>query len=261
MYKVQTFNSIAEEGLKKLSDAGIEIVQDSADAIILRSHKLSADEFGDSLKVIARAGAGTNNIPTAEATNKGIVVMNTPGANANAVKELVICGMLLASRGIVQGINFLNNSKISSDADLHQSMETTKKAFKGYELDGKTLGIIGLGAIGSQLAQASHALGMKLIGYDPYISIDAAWRLPREVEKAETLEFLIRNSDFISIHIPLTEETKGFISIKELTHCKKGATLINLARQGIANELDVIQALKDGKLNRYVTDFPSPELI
>ena len=261
MYKVQTFNNIAEEGLKKLSDAGIETVQDSADAIILRSHKLSVDEFGDSLKVIARAGAGTNNIPTAEATNKGIVVMNTPGANANAVKELVSCGMLLASRGIVQGINFLNNSKISNDADLHQSMESTKKAFKGSELEGKTLGIIGLGSIGSQLAQASHALGMKLIGYDPYISIDAAWRLPREVEKAETLEFLIRNSDFISIHIPLTEETKGFISIKELTHCKKGATLINLARQGIANELDVIQALKNGKLNRYVTDFPSPELI
>ena len=177
----------------------------SADAIILRSHKLSVEEFGDSLKVITRGGAGTNNIPTAEATNKGIVVMNTPGANANAVKELVICGMLLASRGIIQGINFLNNSQTTNKADLHKIMESSKKAFKGSELEGKTLGIIGLGYIGSQLAQASHSLGMKLIGYDPYLSVDAAWRLPREVVKADTLEFLLRNSDFISIHIPLTE--------------------------------------------------------
>ena len=261
MYKVQTFNNIAEEGLKNLSDAGIEIIQGSADAIILRSHKLSVEEFGDSLKVITRAGAGTNNIPTAEATNKGIVVMNTPGANANAVKELVICGMLLASRGIIQGINFLNNSQATNEADLYQILESSKKAFKGSELEGKTLGIIGLGYIGSQLGQASHSLGMKLIGYDPYLSVDAAWRLPREVIKADTLEFLLRNSDFISIHIPLTEETNGFISAKELIHCKEGATLINLARQGITREHDVIQALIDGKLNRYVTDFPSPELI
>lgn len=140
-------------------------------------------------------------------------------------------------------------------------MEAIKKAFKGSELSGKTLGIIGLGAIGSQLAQAAHALGMKLIGYDPYISIDAAWRLPREVEKAETLEFLIRNSDFISLHIPLTEDTRDFISHSQLSNCKEGATLINLARQGIVNEDDVIQALRESKLKRYVTDFPSAKLI
>ncbi|MEK9650401.1 MAG: 3-phosphoglycerate dehydrogenase family protein [Gammaproteobacteria bacterium] len=261
MYKVQLFNNIADEGLKRLSEAGVELVTQSGDAILLRSHKLLTDEFEESLKVIARAGAGTNNIPIDEATSRGIVVMNTPGANANAVKELVVCGMLLASRGIIQGINFLNNSKIDSSLDLHQSMESTKKDFKGSELQGKTLGIIGLGAIGSQLAQAAHALGMKLIGYDPYISIDAAWRLPKEVEKADTLELLIKNSDFISIHVPLTEETKDFINNNQLAFFKKGATLINLARHGIVNEITVIKALQDKKLHRYVTDFPSPALI
>ena len=261
MYKVQTFNNIAEEGLQRLSDENFQSVDASADAILLRSHKLSSQEFGSSLKVIARAGAGVNNVPIADATAKGIVVMNTPGANANAVKELVICGMLLASRGIVQGINFLNSYTLSDATELNQSMESIKKAFKGSELSGKTLGIIGLGAIGSQLAQAAHALGMRLIGYDPYISIDAAWRLPREVEKAETLELLIRNSDFISLHIPLTEHTRDFINHKQLSNCKEGATLINLARQGIVNEDDVIQALRENKLKRYVTDFPSPKLI
>lgn len=261
MYKVKTFNNIAEEGLQRLSGENFQSVDASPDAILLRSHKLSTQEFGNSLKVIARAGAGVNNVPIADATEKGIVVMNTPGANANAVKELVICGMLLASRGIVQGINFLNSYSLSDATDLNQSMEAIKKAFKGSELSGKTLGIIGLGAIGSQLAQAAHALGMKLIGYDPYISIDAAWRLPREVEKAETLEFLIRNSDFISLHIPLTEDTRDFISHSQLSNCKEGATLINLARQGIVNEDDVIQALRESKLKRYVTDFPSAKLI
>jgi D-3-phosphoglycerate dehydrogenase / 2-oxoglutarate reductase len=187
--------------------------------------------------------------------------MNTPGANANAVKELVICGMLLSSRGIVEGINF-SQTLDSNDADtVNKMLEAQKKTFAGNELAGKTLGIVGLGAIGSMLAQASQALGMKLIGYDPHISIDAAWRLPREVEKAESLEDLLKKSDYISLHVPLIEATKNLINAKNLKYFKPDARLINLSRGGIVNSNDVIDALENGSLSRFVTDFPTPELI
>ena len=205
MFTYKTFNNIAEEGIATLAERRIAEVADNPDGLILRSHKLVKEEFGNSLSCIARAGAGVNNIPIADATSAGIVVMNTPGANANAVKELVICGMLLSSRGIVEGINF-SQTLDSNDADtVNKMLEAQKKTFAGNELAGKTLGIVGLGAIGSMLAQASQALGMKLIGYDPHISIDAAWRLPREVEKAESLEDLLKKSDYISLHVPLIE--------------------------------------------------------
>ena len=261
MFTYKTFNNIAADGLAVMASKDIKDVSDNPDGLMLRSHKLSAEEFGNNLSAIARAGAGVNNVPVEDATDLGVVVFNTPGANANAVKELVICGMLLSSRGILDGINFAKNLD-SNDSDvLNQMLEAQKKTFAGNELAGKTLGIVGLGAIGSMLAQASQALGMKLIGYDPYISIDSAWRLPREVEKAETLEDLLKKSDYVSLHVPLVEATKNLINADNLKHFKLGSRLINLSRGGIVNSNDVIQALENGKLSQFVTDFPTPELI
>jgi D-3-phosphoglycerate dehydrogenase len=261
MFTYKTFNNIAADGLAVMASKNIKDVSNNPDGLMLRSHKLSAEEFGNNLSAIARAGAGVNNVPIEDATDLGVVVFNTPGANANAVKELVICGMLLSSRGILDGINFAKNLD-SNDSDvLNQMLEAQKKTFAGNELAGKTLGIVGLGAIGSMLAQASQALGMKLVGYDPHISIDSAWRLPREVEKAETLEDLLKKSDYVSLHVPLVEATKNLINANNLKYFKLGSRLINLSRGGIVNSNDVIQALENGKLSKFVTDFPTPELI
>ena len=261
MFTYKTFNNIAADGLAVMASKNIKDVSDNPDGLMLRSHKLSVEEFGNNLSAIARAGAGVNNVPIEDATDLGVVVFNTPGANANAVKELVICGMLLSSRGILDGINFAMNLD-SNDSDIvNQMLEAQKKTFAGNELAGKTLGIVGLGAIGSMLAQASQALGMKLVGYDPHISIDSAWRLPREVEKAETLEDLLKKSDYVSLHVPLVEATKNLINADNLKYFKLGSRLINLSRGGIVNSNDVIQALENGKLSKFVTDFPTPELI
>lgn len=261
MFNFKSFNNIAEDGLKILGDNNFKEVSDNPDGLLLRSYALTKEDFGDSLKCIARAGAGVNNIPIDEATKQGIVVFNTPGANANAVKELVICGMLLSSRGIIDGIEFAKNLDLKDPDGLNKAMEAQKKTFAGNELDGKTLGIIGLGSIGSMLAQAAQTLGMKLIGYDPYISIEGAWRLPREVEKAETMDELLQHSDYVSLHVPLVEETKNLINKLNLKKFKKGARLINLSRGGIVNTNDVIKELETGNLGRFVTDFPTPELI
>ena len=261
MLTFKTFNNIAEDGLAVMASKNINAVSENPDALILRSHKLVAEEFGHNLSAIARAGAGVNNIPVKNATDLGVVVFNTPGANANAVKELVICGMLLSSRGIVDGINFAKNLESSDSDALNKMLEAQKKTFAGNELSGKTIGIVGLGAIGSMLAQASQALGMKLVGFDPHISIDSAWRLPREVEKAETLEDLLKKSDYVSLHVPLVEATKNLINADNLKYFKSGSRLINLSRGGIVNSNDVIQALENGNLSKFVTDFPTPELI
>ena len=261
MFTFKTFNNIAEDGLAVMASKNINAVSENPDALILRSHKLVAEEFGHNLSAIARAGAGVNNIPVKNATDLGVVVFNTPGANANAVKELVICGMLLSSRGIVDGINFAKNLESSDSDALNKMLEAQKKTFAGNELSGKTIGIVGLGAIGSMLVQASQALGMKLVGYDPHISIDSAWRLPREVEKAETLEDLLKKSDYVSLHVPLVEATKNLINADNLKYFKSGSRLINLSRGGIVNSNDVIQALENGSLSKFVTDFPTPELI
>ena len=260
MYKYKIYNNIAKEGLDILNQ-NMQEDQVNPDTLLLRSQVLQESDFNSSLKCVGRAGAGTNNIPIAEATNKGVVVFNTPGANANAVKELVVCGMLLSSRGILQGSSFAMTLKGLDGANLNASMESEKKNFKGSELKGKTLGIVGLGAIGALLAQTANIMGMKIIGYDPYISVDAAWRLPKEVEKADTLEALLSNSDYISLHVPLLESTKDLISSKTLNIIKKGAKIINLSRGGIVNNNDVIEALKSKLISRYVTDFPTPELI
>ena len=261
MFNFKTFNNIAEDGLEILRENNFQEVPENPDGLLLRSHALTEEDFGENLKCVARAGAGTNNIPIDEATKQGIVVFNTPGANANAVKELVICGMLLSSRGIIEGIEFAKKLDLKDSKGLNNAMEAQKKSFAGNELDGKTLGIIGLGSIGSMLAQAAQTLGMKLIGYDPYISIESAWRLPREVGKAETMDELLQHSDYVSLHVPLAEETKNLINKSNLNKFKKGARLINLSRGGIVNTADVIKELENGHLGRFVTDFPTPELI
>ena len=261
MFNFKTFNNIAAAGLDILHNNKLKEVSENPDSILLRSHILLEKDLDDNLLCIARAGAGTNNIPIQEATKKGIVVFNTPGANANAVKELVICGMLLSSRGIIEGIEFAKSLDCEDSIDLNKAMEAQKKVFAGSELAGKTLGIIGLGSIGSMLAQAAHALGMKLIGYDPYISIEGAWRLPADVEKAESMDALLKQSDFVSLHVPLVEDTKNLINKSNLKNFKRGARLINLSRGGIVNTNDVIEGLDKGHLDRFVTDFPTPELI
>ena len=261
MFNFKTFNNIAEDGLDVLRNNQFKEVSEKPDGILLRSYNISDKDFEDNLLCIARAGAGTNNIPIEDATKKGIVVFNTPGANANAVKELVICGMLLSSRGIIDGIEFAKKLELEDAEGLNKAMEAQKKAFAGNELAGKTLGIVGLGSIGSMLAQAAHTLGMKLVGYDPYISIEGAWRLPADVEKAETMEDLLHQSDYVSLHVPLVEDTKNLINKSNLKKFKKGARLINLSRGGIVNTPDVISELENGNLGRFVTDFPTPELI
>ena len=261
MFNFKTFNNIAEDGLDILRNNQFKEVSEKPHGILLRSYNISDKDFEDNLLCIARAGAGTNNIPIEDATKKGIVVFNTPGANANAVKELVICGMLLSSRGIIDGIEFAKTLELEDAEGLNKAMEAQKKVFAGNELAGKTLGIVGLGSIGSMLAQAAHTLGMKLVGYDPYISIEGAWRLPADVEKAETMEDLLHQSDYVSLHVPLVEDTKNLINKSNLKKFKKGARLINLSRGGIVNTPDVISELENGNLGRFVTDFPTPELI
>ena len=261
MYSYKIYNNIAQEGIDTLKENGLKEDQVNPDALLLRSQVLNESDFNNSLKCIGRAGAGTNNIPVGDATDRGVVVFNTPGANANAVKELVVCGMLLASRGIIQGSSYAMTLKGMETDELNKSMESQKKFFKGSELKGKTLGIVGLGAIGSLLAQTANIMGMKIIGFDPYISVDAAWRLPKEVEKADSLETLLANCDYISLHVPLVDSTKNLICSKTLSFLKDGAKIINLSRGGIVNNDDILNSLKSGKVKRYVTDFPTPDLI
>ena len=261
MYKYKIFNNIAEDGIDILKSNKFTNEENNAQALLLRSQVLTNNDFNESLLCVGRAGAGTNNIPIDEASKRGVVVFNTPGANANAVKELVLCGLLLASRGIIQG-NAFSKTLDGKDANtVNKAMEEQKKLFKGNELKGKTLGVVGLGAIGSMVAQAAQNMGMNLVGYDPHISIDSAWRLPKEVKKADSLEDLLRTSDYISLHVPLIEATKNLINISKLKHCKKGAKLINLSRGGIVNNEDIILALDAGMVDRFITDFPTPELI
>ena len=261
MYKYKIFNNIAEAGIRIFADNNFILDEANPDALMLRSKVLLKEDLSDSLYCIGRAGAGTNNIPIEEATNKGIVVFNTPGANANAVKELVVCGMLLASRGIIQGNIYSQSLSGQNSEELNKSMEAQKKSFKGNELKGKTLGIIGLGSIGSLLAQTAEVMGMKIIGYDPYISIDAAWRLPKDVEKADSMKMLLSNSDYISIHVPLVKDTKDLINKESLKFFKKGSKLINLSRGGIVNNKDIVEALNSNTIEKFVTDFPTPELV
>lgn len=262
MYAIRTYNTIAKDGLdqfpKNTYTLGADITE--PDGILLRSANLHELEFPSSLKAIARAGAGVNNVPVERCTKAGIVVFNAPGANANAVKELVMAGLLLASRGIYQGIRYTQGLDKMDDAQLDKHLEAEKKQFKGCELQGKTLGVIGLGAIGSNVASMALEMGMKVIGYDPALSIDAAWRLSSRVRKAQNVQQLLSQSDYISLHVPAIKETMNLINTDTLKSVKPNAKLINFARGGIVNNADVIAALDAGQLGGYVTDFPTFEL-
>jgi D-3-phosphoglycerate dehydrogenase len=230
------------------------------DAILVRSADLHNVEIPDSVKAIARAGAGYNNIPVTQCSDRGIAVFNTPGGNANAVKELAVAALLIASRNILGGVNWA--ASIADKADeVPDLVEKGKSAFEGPELRGKVLGVVGLGAIGVMVANDAVALGMEVIGYDPYISVDAAWNLSRQVQRADTLEGLLSRADYITLHLPLAETTKGLLDAEKFRRMKKNARIINLARGGLVNEADIIAALQSDKLGIYVTDFPTAELL
>ena len=265
MFKVQTYNKIASIGLERFDRAHYEVGASIAnpDAILLRSHNLQAADVPSSVKAIARAGAGVNNIPVSAMTERGVVVFNTPGANANAVKELVLAAMLLGSRDILGGVNFVNSLTITDKKELSKVLEDEKKRFAGSEISGKTLGVVGLGAIGSMVANMALELGMKVLGYDPAISVEAAWRLSHEVQRMENINALLAKSDYISLHLPMLESTKNLINNDTLANVKSGAVLLNFAREGIVDTAAVLASLEknDKGLRAYITDFPTPDLI
>lgn len=260
MFNILTLNKIAKCGLDQLND-NYKITDDAnvdADGIILRSFKMHDMELPESLKAVARAGAGTNNIPIDKCSEKGIVVFNTPGANANAVKELVIAGMLLASRDVIGGIAWANT--LTGD-DVDKQVEKGKSNFAGCEIKGKTLGIIGLGAIGILVANAAYALGMEVIGYDPYLSVDSALKLSRHVKKANSPEEVYAAADYITIHVPLMDSTRNTINAETIAQMKDGVIILNFARGGLVNNADIKKALADGKVAKYVVDFADSETV
>ncbi len=258
MAKIQLLNKISKVGLKQFDDK-YEIGDAIADpdAILVRSAAMHDMQFGASLKAIGRAGAGVNNIPVDRCAEEGIVVFNTPGANANGVKELAVAALLLASRDIVGGIQWAN----SLTADVAKSVEKGKSAFAGNEIMGKTLGVIGLGAIGGLVANAAKSLGMEVIGCDPYITIDGAWHLSRAIQKAATYDEIFEKADYITLHVPATPQTKNMICAESIAKMKPGVRIINLARADLVNAADLKAALEEGKVASYVTDFPTEETI
>ena len=261
--KIKTFNAIAEKGLNILQEKKFEVSDglSDPDAIILRSHKLKKEDFGNNLKAIARAGAGVNNIPVEECSELGIPVFNTPGANANAVKEIVLAALLMSSRGLFQGANFVNSIEESNQEELKPLIESGKKSFKGRELTGGTLGVVGMGAIGSKVADMGVMLGMNVIGYDPAITVEAAWKLPNKVERKESIEDVFKEADYISLHVPANDKTKGLINSDLLKNAKNGLRLINFARDEIVVSKDIIESLDKNILSKYITDFADLDLI
>ena len=264
MYKIRTYNQISVKGLDRFPRQSYEVGSDIGhpDAYLLRSQKLHAEPVPKSLLAVARAGAGVNNVPVIDYGKQGIVVFNTPGANANAVKELVMAGMLLATRGILPGIDYVQSlTSISDAAEMSQLLEKEKTRFAGGEIKGKTLGIVGLGAIGSMVADMALALGMKVVGFDPALSIDAAWRLSNEVTRMENLPALLACSDYISLHVPAMDATRHLISAEALAGVKPGAVLLNFARETIVDSAAVLRSLGSARLGRYVCDFPEPAML
>jgi D-3-phosphoglycerate dehydrogenase len=264
MYKIQTYNALAAKGLDRFSSDNYQVGPDvpSADALMLRSQKLHEETIAESVLGVARAGAGVNNIPVDEYSKRGIVVFNTPGANANAVKELVAAALLLSSRNIFDAMNYVQTlDDIGDSAEMHKTLEANKKHFAGSEITGMTLGVVGLGAIGAIVANMALELGMKVAGYDPAISIEAAWRLSGRVQKVDSLEALVGISDFLTLHIPAIPQTRGLINANILGRCKPGMRLLNFARDEIVELAAVIDALDSGKLAAYISDFPHPELL
>jgi D-3-phosphoglycerate dehydrogenase len=260
MFKIQTLNKIASVGLDELPRDSFEIASENPDGILLRSADMHALDLPTSLKAIARAGAGVNNIPIDKCSKRGIVVFNTPGANANGVKELVIAAMLLASRRILPGVEWTRSLK-GKGKEVGPLVEKGKKDFVGPEIKGKKLGVIGLGAIGVMVANDALALGMDVVGYDPYISVEAAWGLARTVRRATSLDQLLAQSDYITLHIPLVDATKGMLGAQQFGVMKKGVRIVNLARGGLVRTADVKAALAAGVVSCYVTDFPEDDLL
>jgi len=261
MYKIQTLNKISSNGLNLLPRENYEYASEivNPDAILVRSQQMLDMDIPKSLIAVARAGAGVNNIPIDKCSERGIVVFNTPGANANGVKELVIAGLLLSSRKVFEGITWAKS--LTKEADAAKAIEKGKSNYEGPEILGKKLGVIGLGAIGVRVANAAYTLGMEVIGYDPFISIEAAWGVSRNVQKAAKLDALIADSDYITLHCPLNNETKGFLNKQKFAIMKKGVRILNFARGELVNNTDLINALKDGTVAKYVTDFPDNDLL
>ena len=262
-YHIKPYSNIAKIGLDKLdgTECSLNDNSESPDGILIRSTKLAEGDLNEGLKAISRAGVGVNNLPIDVCTKKGIVVFNTPGANANAVKELVLAGLMLSSRNVYASIDFVNGlSHLKSMKELEPFLEENKKSFKGSELAGSTLGVVGLGSIGSQVAKMGVALEMNVVGYDPALSVEAAWRLPSEVTPANSIEGLFKVSDYVTIHIPALDSTKEIIN-KDLFKKANNLSLLNFARHEVVNTEDVIEYLKKGNLKNFLTDFPTPELI
>ena len=258
--EVLVLNPIAQVGLKRLPAERFEAVKESAapDVILVRSQDMHGMKFDARLKAVGRAGAGVNNIPVPVLSRMGVPVFNAPGANANAVKELVVAGMLIAARNLAPALEFV---KGLDSKDLEKKVEAGKKAYAGFELPGHTLGVIGLGKIGSLVADAAIRLCMNVLGYDPEITVEAAWSLPAQVRKAHSVDELIRASDFVTLHVPLVEKTRNLINAKNLKHVKAGAVLLNFSRDGVVEDAAVLKALDAKQLRWYVTDFPSAQLI
>ncbi len=260
MFKYHCLNPISQIGLVNFTE-NYEATADMADAegVLVRSASMHELELPEKLLAVARAGAGVNNIPLDKCAEAGIVVFNTPGANANGVKELVIAGMLLAARDVVGGINWVTANQ--EDANIAKTAEKQKKDFAGTELTGKKLGIIGLGAIGVKVANTARHFGMEVYGYDPYVSVDAAWNLSRDVKHVLNVEDIYRTCDYITIHVPLLDSTKGMINKESIAMMKEGVVILNFARDLLANEADILDGIKSGKVRKYVSDFPNPTTV
>jgi D-3-phosphoglycerate dehydrogenase / 2-oxoglutarate reductase len=261
MFSIKTINNISDKGLNRLPTDSFTVSPDidNPDAIILRSQNLHDMDIPETLKVVGRAGAGTNNVPVEGLGEKGVVVFNAPGANANAVKELVIAGMLLACRNICQAWQYAANVE-GSDDEQNKAVEAGKKKYVGYELPGRTLGVIGLGAIGVEIANVAVALGMRVVGFDPTITVKSAWKMSSDVEEMENIDELLKQADFVTFHVPLIEATKDLLNADRIASMKDGSVILNFARHGIVNDDAVLAALESGKLGAYVCDFPAEKL-
>ena len=257
MYRYKCLNQIAQTGLDQFTRDYVQVEEiEEADALLVRSAALHDMEFPKSLKAIARAGAGVNNIPLGKCAAEGIVVFNTPGANANGVKELVLAGLLLAARDVIGGVNWVQSERMNEE--ISKLAEKQKKQFAGHEIEGKKLGIIGLGAIGVRVANAATHLGMEVLGYDPYISVDAAWNLSRSIRHITNVDDIYKECDYITIHVPLLDSTRKMINAEAIEKMKDGVVILNFARDLLVDEDAVVLALKKGKVKRYVSDFPNP---
>ncbi|MFC0471398.1 phosphoglycerate dehydrogenase [Halalkalibacter kiskunsagensis] len=258
---IKTLNNISESGLRVFrDDYTLDNDSDNPDAILVRSFNMHSIEFGKDLKAIARAGAGVNNIPVDKCTEQGIVVFNTPGANANAVKELVLTTLMASSRNLFAGVEWAKTLLGEGD-QVPKLVEAGKKQFVGKEIKGKTLGVIGLGAIGALVANDALDLDMDVIGFDPFISVNTAWNLSRNVQRAMSIEELFANSDFITVHVPLTDDTKGMFNKETFSIMKSGVHILNFSRDGLVNEEDIAAALESGKVGKYITDFPNEHVL